>query len=258
MSKFIGYADLVPDRVPSRSVGRTFSGLCPPTCSILMTTTSACARNVRLLHYGFGFRGGLSRVALLAAGIPFEDVRMSYDDVEAAKRAEPEQFPMQSVPVLEVDGHLYSQSYNIAQIIARLGGLYPSSQDPWQVADTDEVLFTAAEMMSEFLPTLGQEEEKQKRMRQEWLAKAVPVASKRLNDLLGRYNPDGRDGPFMFGRQVTLADIAVYSHFHWFTLGTLDHVPTDLHAIFPRVKECFEAVGELPAVKAHAAKHTHL
>ena len=62
------------------------------------------------------------RLALCIGDIPFEDERISYEEVQ--KRRQEGKLPFGQVPVLHVDGKLFSQSAGILRWAGRQSGLY--------------------------------------------------------------------------------------------------------------------------------------
>ena len=83
---------------------------------------------LKLSYFDFqGGRGEPARLALAIGGIPFEDDRVSTD---WAKRKG--QTPFGSLPVLDVDGQIVTQSNAINRYVGKLTDLYPA--DAWQAA----------------------------------------------------------------------------------------------------------------------------
>ena len=69
-----------------------------------------------------GGRGEVTRIALHAAGIEFEDHRLSFPEFAEARKS----MRFNAVPVLEVDGEEISQSDAMSRYVGRLAGLYPN------------------------------------------------------------------------------------------------------------------------------------
>ena len=90
---------------------------------------------LKLTYFDFhGGRGETARLALSLAGIPFEDDRVPGADWPRRKPST----PFGSLPVLEVDGAIVTQSNGINRYVGKLADLYPS--DPWQAALCDEAM----------------------------------------------------------------------------------------------------------------------
>ena len=67
------------------------------------------------------------RLALHIAGIEFEDERITYEQI--AERREAGALPNGQVPILEIDGVVYSQSAALLRWAGRLAGLLPDNHD---------------------------------------------------------------------------------------------------------------------------------
>ena len=114
------------------------------------------------------------RIAFRAAGIDFEDKRLSYADFGAAKKAG--QYPT-GVPVLQQpDGRTITQSLAMLRYAGRLGQLYPS--DPADGLAVDEVLDVCADVLTRCPQDKDPEVKKAKR------AEYGAGAMKRYFDLL--------------------------------------------------------------------------
>ena len=81
-----------------------------------------------------GGRGEVTRIALHAAGIKFEDNRLTFPQFGEART----NMRFNAVPILEIDGEEFSQSDAMSRYAGRLADLYPT--DPLQAMYCDEVL----------------------------------------------------------------------------------------------------------------------
>ena len=59
-------------------------------------------------------------------------------------------------------------------------------------------------------------------------------------------------GPFSNGKELSIADLFLYSMSLMISSGFLDHVPTDTLAGYPKLVALFEAVKAHPAVVAYS------
>ncbi|XP_035670542.1 hematopoietic prostaglandin D synthase-like [Branchiostoma floridae] len=77
------------------------------------------APKYKLTYFDVRARGEPTRLLFAAAGVEYEDVRITFDQWPAHK----DSTPMGVLPILEVDGITLSQSMSIARFIARETGL---------------------------------------------------------------------------------------------------------------------------------------
>ena len=77
----------------------------------------------KLTYFDFdGGRGEPIRIALHAAGIAFEDKRLSFAQFSAMRQ----DTRFNAVPVLEIDGVAVTQSNALCRYVGKLAGLYPA------------------------------------------------------------------------------------------------------------------------------------
>jgi glutathione S-transferase len=111
-------------------------------------------------HYFDGYGAGDQiRALLTVAKVPFEDVRYSREEWMAVK--ESGKFEFKQVPVLEVDGHFYSQSVAILRMLGKQHGYY--TEDPavnYRIDSTIDALNDLRQAMGKF--AFEQDEEKKK------------------------------------------------------------------------------------------------
>jgi glutathione S-transferase len=116
---------------------------------------------IRLTYFDGPGRAEPIRVALRLGGLPFEDHRLTFPEFMAAKSRG--DFPLGSVPVLEVDGVPIAQTAAILRYVARVGDrtLYP--EDPWAALVVDTALDTLNDTWSNALtPSLFERDPAQK------------------------------------------------------------------------------------------------
>jgi len=97
-------------------------------------------------------------------------------------------------------------------------------------------------------PTLRISDPEQKRMAREALARdeIKPWGSQVERQL--------RDGPFVGGATLQIADLKLYMMVQWLTSGALDHVPTSVLDHCPNLLRLHKAVSEHPGVKSWLAR----
>ncbi|KAH8063117.1 glutathione transferase [Aureococcus anophagefferens] len=158
-----------------------------------------------------------ARLALTIGNVPFEDKRVSGDEMRAM-RAAGELKGGGQVPQLEVDGEVLSQSQAITQFCGRLAGLYPS--DPWTAAKVEEVIMIVNQDIRDrcIAPTMREQDpEKKAAMRKELSDAKLPEKFAFLEALV---QPSG----YMVGDSLTIADLHVYVLMNWIGMKVLDGV----------------------------------
>jgi glutathione S-transferase len=73
----------------------------------------------------FDIDGGLAepvRLALSLGGIEFEDHRVSFAEFKEMRAST----PLSALPVVEIDGLMYTQGNAMCRYFGKLAGLYPS------------------------------------------------------------------------------------------------------------------------------------
>ncbi len=172
----------------------------------------------RLTYFDFdGGRAEPIRIAFHAAGIEFEDNRISFPEFMAQR----ETFRFNAVPVLEIDGAAVTQSNGMGHLIGKKAGLYP--EDELQALYCDEVLEALEDMLHKIVPTFGLEGDELKKAREKlcdgWLTVYLTGLSELLERGGGEYFADGR---------LTVADLKAFVQTRWLRSGTLDYIPEDL------------------------------
>ena len=180
-------------------------------------------------------RGEECRLALHLAGLEFEDDRLVSGTWPQLK---PET-PFGSLPVLTVEGKgRLAQSNAILRYIGSEHGMHPS--DPWEAARHDAILAVCEELRGKFAHSLATKDaDEKKRLREELSATYLPMWAKSVEQQIG-------EGPFLAGNKISVADLKLFIVANWFMKGTLDHVPTNVFADYPKLNRL---VG---AVKSHA------
>ena len=246
--------------------------------ALRLATTAATQQQLPKLKYYYldkRVKGECIRLALVVGGMPFEDIRCSYEEV--AKLRAQGRLPFSQVPALQIgdDPTLHGQSQALLRWAGRMGGLYPVEHQLRIDAVTDTVVelyehvvkvgygsamtrhpqtgrpmvqlsdfqrFEVARNCGEVLfPT---------RFRQ--LEKQVLVEQSSTSD-------DQREPPSQYfcGSQLTIADLSLYVlgsailDGAWEGNGVQPEVLDDC----PKLQNIIRMVGEHPAVKEWNAAH---
>lgn len=178
-----------------------------------------------------GGRAEPIRIALHAAGIAYEDNRLSFQQFGEDRKA----FRFTCVPVLEIDGQQVTQSTALTRYAGKLAGLYPG--DDLQALYCDEVMGAVEDVTYHVGSTMRLQGDAQREARETLVAGWLPIYLRGLSELLERGG-----GRYFAGGQLTVADIAVAGITGWLSHGMLDHIPADL------------VEREGPTLAAHSAR----
>jgi glutathione S-transferase len=148
---------------------------------------------------------------------------------------------------LHLEGTL-SQCNAILVYVGRRFGLHPS--DPWEAAKHEEVLCAGEDFRAKVAAVLFQklEGEERKRAREELARGTMQTWGAAIEALLG-------EGPFVGGGKLQVADLKLHMLVRWFASGTVDHIPGDVFAGFPKLQRVHEAVLSDPRVAAWREQH---
>lgn len=196
----------------------------------------------KLTYFDFnGGRGEPVRIAFHAAGIEFEDHRISFDEFVECRDG----MRFRCVPTLEIDGVEVTQSNSMLRFIGKKAGLYP--EDDLQALYCDETMAAVEDLLHQVVHTFGLEGDELKAAREKLVDGWLTTYIKGLGELLERGG-----GDYFADNRLTVADLKVYVQVRSLRAGTLDHVPADLvDTLAPGLVGHQERVGEDPVVKAY-------
>lgn len=201
----------------------------------------------KLTYFDFdGGRGEPVRIALHAAGIQFKDERLSFPEFGEMRKG----LRFNSLPVLEIDGDVVSQSNAIARYVGKMAGLYPV--DDIEALYCDEVLDAQEDLLHYVVPTFGLEGDALKAAREKLVDGWLSVYLRGFGELLARGG-----GEYFANKTLTIADLKVFVHTQWLRSGALDHVPTDLvERLAPGLVAHQERIEADPRVVAYYASRS--
>lgn len=195
------------------------------------------------------------RLTMVCAGIDFTDCRVVGDAWDALKP----KTKYGQMPFMEVDGKQMYQSDALLRYIATVldpsSSLYPQDLH----FEVDEALGVIADFDKGFMPahymgmrpeSLGHHIEgdakaaKVQQMREKWVADGLP---KMLDQLISVIDGNG-GGPFLCGKTMTIADIALLRRLRMQTGGFVDHVPATCLQTHPRIVQYMENLMVVPKI----------
>ena len=201
----------------------------------------------RLTYFNFdGGRGEPIRIALHAAGLQFDDNRLSF--AQFAEMRQDTRF--NSLPVLEIDGAAVTQSNALCRYIGKMAGLYPT--DNLQALYCDEVLDALEDLNHYVVRTFGLQDEELRLAREKLVDGWLTVYLRGLDELLTRGG-----GDYFANNSLTVADLKAFVQTRSYRSGTLDHVPTELvEQVAPGLVSHQERVAADPRVAAYYASRS--
>jgi glutathione S-transferase len=195
----------------------------------------------RLTYFDFpGGRGEPIRIALHAAGLVFEDHRISFDEFLQTR----ERMRFNCAPVLRIDDVEITQSNAMLRYAGKLAGLYP--EDTTQALYCDEAMDAVEDLLHHIVHTFGLEGNELKAARQKLIDGWLTIFIKGLGEIVER------GGDYVADNRLTVADLKVYVQTRSLRSGMLDHVPTDLvDQLAPRLVEHEERIAAHPVVTGY-------
>ena len=192
----------------------------------------------KITYFDFaGSRGEEVRLALVIAGVAFDDNRIGRDTFAKTKQ----DLPFGSLPIFEVPGHdPVAQTNAILRLIGRKHGLHPD--DPWDGARHDAVMEACEDLRQRLSATSRMADAaERKAARQALAADFIPRWARGIEGMIGK-------GPFIGGAQPAVADIKVYIIEKALSGGTYDDVPTTVLKPFAQLNAVAQGVASHPAV----------
>ena len=197
----------------------------------------------------FDINGGRAepiRIALHAAGIDFEDKRISFTEFTEMRSGT----RFNSVPVLEIDGAQITQSNAISRYIGKMAGLYPT--DALQALYCDEVLGALEDLTHYIVRTMGLEGENLRLAREKLVDGWLSIYLRGLDQLLTRGG-----GEYFADNRMTVADLRAFVQTRSLSSGILDYVPTDIvQRVAPGLVRHKDRINGDPRVSAYYAVHS--
>ena len=185
-----------------------------------------------------GGRAEPVRIAFHAAGIEFEDHRISFPEFMETRK----QMRFHCTPTLEIDGTVVTQSNAMCRYVGKMAGLYP--KDDLQAMYCDEALGAIEDLLHQMVGTFGLEGDELKAAREKLADGWIAIFLKGLDEMLERGG-----GKYFAGNSLSVADLKVWVTTQWFISGQLDHIPTDIvQKNAPLLVEHAERVAADPVV----------
>ncbi len=196
--------------------------------------------SLSLTYFDFPASRGLEcRLALAAAGLDFEDVRVKREQWPALKPT----LPYGALPVLRDGDWTLAHSNAILGYIGRSHGMHPS--DPKGAAEHEAIMQSVEDLRAK-VPGRGLSDEEKKTAREEFAAGWLTRWATTVEEAI--------EGPFVAGDTLNVVDIKLYVILRAYLSGTYDHIPASMFEAWPKLVALHAAVGAHPAVSAWFAR----
>ncbi|KAL7505080.1 hypothetical protein ACHAWX_000599 [Stephanocyclus meneghinianus] len=201
------------------------------------------------------------RIALSVASIPFDDVRIAFDEWSSKKPTTKHGvLPEMTLP----GGEVVTDSMAMLRLVGEADEedkLYPS--DVVKRLKIEQVLGLLGDLTRAWNPSLylnmrperfgypadwsGEEKDKiVKAVREAFMSEDFPKFMGYFEELL-KQNGDG----YLAGEDLTIADLSAFPRISYFTKGVADHIPKDCLDSYVGVKGWLERVASHPKVAAY-------
>lgn len=201
----------------------------------------------KLTYFDFdGGRGEPVRIALHAAGIDFEDERISFEQFGEMRSG----FRFAAVPVLTIDGDEVTQSDAMCRYAGKLAGLYPKNS--LQALYCDEAMGAVEDLTHYIVQTFGLPDDELRVARAKLADGWMSVILKGLDQLLERGG-----GQYFADKRLTVADLKVCGQTQAIRAGRIDYVPADIvERLAPGLVEHQARVEAEPVTAAYYASRS--
>jgi len=198
----------------------------------------------KLTYFDFdGGRGEPIRIAFHAAGIDFEDHRITFEQFMQTRG----DMRFTCSPELDIDGVTVTQSNSLLRYVGKMAGLYP--EDDMQALYCDEAMDAVEDLLHQIVGSFGLEGDELRDAREKLADGWITVYARGLAEILERAG-----GEYFADSRLTVADLKVFMQIRSLRAGTLDHVATDLvDKLAPSLVQHQERVGNDPIVTAYYA-----
>lgn len=198
----------------------------------------------KLSYFDFdGGRGEPIRILLHAAGKKFKDDRLTFPQFGEMRK----NTPFNSLPVMEIDGAMVTQSNAMIRYVGKLGGFYP--KDDLQALYCDEVMDAIENLSFHLGQTMGLEGDELRAAREKLATGWMTTYLRGIDGLLTRGG-----GKYFADKRFTVADLKVFFVTRWIQSGALDHIPKDLvKKVAPALAEHQKRIQDEPVVRAYYA-----
>ncbi|KAF1324525.1 Glutathione s-transferase, partial [Globisporangium splendens] len=194
---------------------------------------------LKLTYFGIPGRAELARLLFTFGGVAFEDARVSGPEFGAMKTS----LPLGQLPILEVDGVVFSQSMAISRYAAKVVGLYPA--DAVQALRVEMISETIVDMLDTVVDIKFRTSDEAAKAEKttKFLTEALPKSLAALETMV--------QGKFFMGDNATLADVHLFDIVH---NGLKASFPEFDFSKYPKLEGVVEVVKSNANIAAYLAK----
>ncbi|XP_041348819.1 hematopoietic prostaglandin D synthase-like [Gigantopelta aegis] len=177
----------------------------------------------KLTYFDFHGRGELARLIFAIAGVPYEDERIKQEQWPELKS----KMPNGQMPVLEVDGKMYSQSLAIARYLANEFNLMGNTN--LENLRIDEVCGTIQDLIGCYVKCVIRNKEKDETLFAEFREKDIPQYLKIFESFLN----ENENGVFV-GNKVRSLCIYTLVCYSCTVLNSINLIRIQFSFYYPR------------------------
>ena len=201
------------------------------------------------------WRAEVPRLSLFYGSIDYEDIRISREDFLSAKKngftQSGHNLPFRQIPVLIINNYSLTQTGAISRYCGKLAGLYPKN-DEFFAAKIDQIIDICTDMtvlFSNYRKNI--ETNINHNRRKKFFDNILMNKMKFLEDMLLN------DNYFKDLNSLSIAEIAIWRMFGWFSSGLIEGFPTNFVKELKTVQMICLKVENLDFVKKWISKTYH-
>ena len=201
------------------------------------------------------WRAEVPRLSLFYGSIDYEDIRISREDFLSAKKNGFTQsghyLPFRQIPVLIINNYSLTQTGAMSRYCGKLSGLYPKNDD-LLAAKIDQIIDICTDMTVLFSNYRKKTETNiNHNKRKEFFDNILMNKMKLLEDMLLN------DNYFKDLNSLSIAEIAIWRIFGWFSSGLIEGFPTNFVKQLKTIQMICLKVEKFDFVKEWISKTYH-
>ena len=201
------------------------------------------------------WRAEVPRLSLFYGSIDYEDIRISREDFLSAKKNGFTQsghyLPFRQIPVLIINNYSLTQTGAMSRYCGKLSGLYPKNDD-LLAAKIDQIIDICTDMTVLFSNYRKKTETNiNHNKRKEFFDNILMNKMKLLENMLLN------DNYFKDLNSLSIAEIAIWRIFGWFSSGLIEGFPTNFVKQLKTIQMICLKVEKLDFVKEWISKTYH-
>jgi glutathione S-transferase len=194
----------------------------------------------KLTYFNLGAVAEPIRWAFKVAEVDFEDERIEFEDWPALKKSG--RFPTENLPLLEIDGEVYTQSVAILRYLGTEFGL--TVDDALQRLRLDQILDTISDARTNSRAWFTETDpEKKKKALEAFVNDHLKFYLRQIGGIIAK-----TEGPYITGSKLTYGDLGLANAVNmWVAAGMITE--KQLQEEYPAVSKLRDAVVSIPQIK---------